>query len=54
VLSTETGNLITAITRIVSSGRESGQIDHDLRLIRKPAPIPKKDPKRTKFEKYDR
>ncbi len=46
-----TGNASTPTTRAVSSGSEIGQIDQDLRLIRKPAPMPRNEPSRTKLEK---
>jgi len=46
-----TGNSRTATTRAARSGNETGQIDHFLLLIRKPQPMPRKEPSSTKLEK---
>jgi len=46
-----TGKVSTATTSAVSNGSEAGQIDQLFRLIRNPAPIPRKEPSSTKLEK---
>ena len=51
VRSIDTGNWITPIVSTVSSGKEIGHTDQVLRLMRKPAPIPRKEPSSTKLEK---
>src|ERR1043166_3720122 len=40
--------------RMLSSGIDAGQMDQLFLLMRKPAPIPRNEPRRRKFEKYDR
>ncbi len=46
-----TGKVSTPTTSAVSSGSDAGQTDQVFRLIRKPAPMPRKDPRSTKLEK---
>lgn len=46
-----TGKTSTAVTRSASNGIATGTTDHDLRLTRKPNPIPRNDPSNTKLEK---
>ena len=54
VRSMETGKSRTATTSTSTSTGMAGRIDQRLRAIRKPQPIPRNEPSRTKFEKYDR
>ncbi len=54
VRSIVTGNQSTPTTRMLSSGIDAGHMDQLFLLMRKPAPIPRNEPSRTKFEKYDR
>ncbi len=51
VRSIETGYIRTPTTRIASSTGANGRIDQLFREIRKPMPMPRKDPSSTKFVK---
>ena len=46
-----TGKTSVTTTSTASSGAVQGSTDQVLRLIRKPIPMPRNDPSRTKFEK---
>src|SRR6185295_16008822 len=54
VRSIVTGKTSTPTTRMLSSGIDTGHTDQLFLLMRKPAPMPRNEPSRTKFEKYDR
>src|SRR6476620_7664565 len=54
VRSIVTGNQSTPTMRMLSSGIDDGHMDQLFLLMRKPATMPRNEPSRTKFEKYDR